>query len=43
MKLVRSTDKNLPLYHLAFFSRHPLGQKLWREAVKSSNPQRDLF
>lgn len=43
MKLVRSTDKNLPLYHLAFFSRHELGLKLWREAVKFSNPQRELF
>lgn len=43
MKLVRSTDKNLRLYHLAFFSRNELGQKLWREAVKSSTSQRDLF
>lgn len=43
MTLVRSTDRNLRLYHLAFFSRNALGQKLWREAVKSSNPQRRLF
>lgn len=43
MKLIRSTDKNLPLYHLAFFSRSELGMKLWREAMKSSDLQRRLF
>lgn len=43
MKLVRSTDRNLRLYHLAFFSRNELGLKLWREAMKSSSPQRELF
>jgi len=43
MKLIRSTDKNLPLYHLAFFSRKELGMKLWREAMKSSDLQRRLF
>jgi hypothetical protein len=42
MKLMRGA-KNVPLYHLAFFSRHDLGMKLWREAVKSSDPQRNLF
>lgn len=43
MKLIRSTDKNLPLYHLAFFSRNELGLKLWKEAMKSSDSQRRLF
>jgi three-Cys-motif partner protein len=43
MKLIRSTDKNLPLYHLAFFSRSPLAMRLWREARKSSDRQRKLF
>lgn len=43
MKLIRSTNRNLRLYHLAFFSRHELGMKLWRQAMKSSNPQRRLF
>lgn len=43
MKLMRSTDRNLPLYHLALFSRNDLGLKLWKEAMKSSNPQRKLF
>jgi three-Cys-motif partner protein len=43
MKLMRSTDRNLPLYHLAFFSRSELGVKFWREARKASDPQRRLF
>jgi len=43
MKLVRSTERNLPLYHLAFFSRSELGMKLWREAMRSSDLQRRLF
>jgi hypothetical protein len=43
MKLMRSTEKNLPLYHLAFFSRSELAMKLWREARKSSDAQRKLF
>lgn len=40
---IRSTDKNLPLYHLAFFSRNKLGQKFWKEARKYSKDQRTLF
>jgi three-Cys-motif partner protein len=43
MKLIRSTERKLPLYHLAFFSRSDLGMKFWREARKSSDPQRKLF
>jgi hypothetical protein len=43
MILVRSSDKNLPLYHLAFFSKHQLGLNLWREARKYAPKQRDLF
>jgi three-Cys-motif partner protein len=34
---------NLPLYRLGFFSRHPLGEKLWRSALKYGVPQQDLF
>ena len=34
---------NLPLYRLGFFSRHPLGEKLWRSALKYGIPQQDLF
>lgn len=41
--LVRSTDKNLPLYHLMFFSRSELAEKLWAQAQKYSTPQRKLF
>lgn len=41
--LVRLTEKNVPLYRLALFSRHPLGAKFWKEARKSADPQRSLF
>jgi three-Cys-motif partner protein len=40
---VRSTEKKLPLYHLAFFSRHKLGAGFWKEATKYSTDQLDLF
>lgn len=40
---VRSTEKNLPLYHLAFFSRNELGKKFWKEAKKYSDDQLDLL
>ena len=42
MKHVRSTDRNLPLYHLAFFSKHELALKLWKQAMKYSEDQIDL-
>jgi three-Cys-motif partner protein len=41
--LIRSDKKNLPLYHIAFFSRHPLGMRFWREALKYSTDQIELF
>lgn len=43
LQLVRSTEKNLPLYHLGVFSKHELGAKFWDECRKSTNPQRLLF
>ena len=43
LQLMRSTEKNLPLYHLGVFSRHELGAKFWDECRKSTNPQRLLF
>ena len=43
MVYVRSTEKNLPLYHLAFFSRNELGKKFWKEAKKYSDDQLDLL
>jgi three-Cys-motif partner protein len=38
-KLVRSTQKNLPLYRLAFFSRHKLAKDFWEQARKYSDDQ----
>lgn len=40
---IRSHDKNLPLYNLAFFSRNKLGIRLWKNSVKYSNNQLNLF
>ena len=42
-KLVRSTEKNLPLYRLALFSRHELGKRFWEQAKKYGKEQLDLF
>jgi three-Cys-motif partner protein len=36
-------NKNVPLYRLAFFSRHPLGTKFWDECRKYTDPQKSLF
>lgn len=41
--IIRSSDKNLPLYHLAFFSKHPTGIRFWKEAKKYSSDQGELF
>jgi three-Cys-motif partner protein len=38
-KLVRSTEKNLPLYRLAFFSRHQRGKSFWEQAKNYSDNQ----
>ncbi len=38
-KLVRSTEKNLPLYRLALFSRHRLAKDFWEQARKYSDDQ----
>jgi three-Cys-motif partner protein len=37
--LIRSDDKNLRLYRLVLYSKHPLGNKFWKEARKYTNPQ----
>ena len=42
MKLVRSDDKNLPLYRLALFSRHDLAYKFWDEVLRYSTDQKTL-
>lgn len=46
MKLMienRSDEKNLSLYHLAFFSRHERGYQFWKEVKKYALKQTDLF
>lgn len=43
VKVIRSSEKNLPLYHLSFFSKHETGLKFWREALKYGDDQLDLF
>ncbi len=42
MKEVRSDEKNLPLYHLAFFSKHELGYKYWDEVLQYGTDQINL-
>jgi three-Cys-motif partner protein len=37
--LIRSDEKNLPLYRLALYSKHRLGAKFWKETKKYSDPQ----
>jgi three-Cys-motif partner protein len=39
MKQVRSDEKNLPLYRLALFSRHPLAYQFWDEVLRYSSHQ----
>lgn len=39
MKLVRSDDKNLPLYYLALFSRSETAYKFWDDVLKYSTDQ----
>lgn len=39
MKLVRSDDKNLPLYYLAMFSRHETAGKFWKDVLKYGTDQ----
>lgn len=41
--MVRSTEKNLPLYRLGFFSRSELGERFWKQTKIYSKDQLDLF
>ncbi|MGA7237461.1 MAG: three-Cys-motif partner protein TcmP [Bryobacteraceae bacterium] len=43
MRLVRSVDKNLPLYYLALFSRHEKAFRFWDDVLKYSTDQRALW
>jgi len=40
--MIRSDEKNLPLYRLALYSKNKLGPKFWKEAKKYSDPQTGL-
>lgn len=42
MEPVRTDKNNLPLYHLAFFSRHLKGYKFWKETRKYHSYQISL-
>ncbi len=42
MHLVRSDDRNIPLYHLALFSRHQRAYEFWDHARAASTDQRML-
>jgi len=35
--------KNAPIYRLAFFSRHPLGDDFWKKCRRTADPNRRLF
>lgn len=37
-----SDDKNRPLYHLVFFSRHPLPNRIWSEVAQGPNRELDF-
>jgi hypothetical protein len=39
MKMVRSNEKNLPLYYLALFSRHETAYRFWGQVLKYSTDQ----
>lgn len=43
MKLVRSVEKNLPLYYLALFSRHETAYKFWGDVLKYSTDQTQFW
>jgi three-Cys-motif partner protein len=43
MHLARSDDRNVPLYHLALFSRNQLAYKFWDQARTSSTDQRKFW
>jgi three-Cys-motif partner protein len=43
MKLVRSDERNLPLYYLALFSRNQTAYKFWDHVLKYGTNQRSLW
>jgi three-Cys-motif partner protein len=43
MKEMRTTDRNVPLYHLALFSKHKTAFKFWTSVLEDADPNRTLF
>jgi hypothetical protein len=43
MHQIRSNEKNLPLYYLSFYSKHPTGEKFFKEVQKRLNSQLTMF
>jgi hypothetical protein len=43
MHQIRSNEKNLPLYYLSFYSKHPTGEKFFKEVEKRINSQLAMF
>lgn len=43
MHQIRSNEKNLPLYYLSFYSKHPTGEKFFKEVQKRVKPQLTMF
>ena len=43
MKLVRSDDKNLPLYYLALFSRSETAYRFWNDVLKYGTDQTSFW
>lgn len=43
MRKIFLYEKNIPLYAVGLFSRHPLAYDLWDKALKGSDDQLDLF
>jgi three-Cys-motif partner protein len=41
-KHIYTMDRNLPLYHLAYFSRHSKGYKFWDECLNYSSAQQSF-
>lgn len=40
---IRSNVRNLSLYHLAFYSKHPLGNEFWKKIRRYGTNQTSLF
>lgn len=43
MKLVRSDEKNLPLYYIALFSRNQRAYEFWDQVLKYSTDQTSFW